>query len=176
MRQRLTIALAALAVTAALTGLVVGPAAAQPVRMTVSLGGGGTGQDPDGSGSATLTLDPEAGTVCFELSWTKIRGPFAAHVHVGAAGAAGDIVIHLFDMKGGTPLAGSIKGVSGCAKNPDGAAIDAVLANPSGYYVNVHNVKFPGGAIRGQLGAGSSPSPTSGSGSGGTPSPYPRSA
>ncbi len=26
-----------------------------------------------------------------------------------------------------------------------------ILANPSAYYVNVHNAEFPSGAIRGQL-------------------------
>jgi hypothetical protein len=27
----------------------------------------------------------------------------------------------------------------------------AIAADPRGYYVNVHNLEFPGGAIRGQL-------------------------
>jgi hypothetical protein len=30
--------------------------------------------------------------------------------------------------------------------------IGEIAANPSGYYVNLHNARFPGGAIRGQLG------------------------
>jgi hypothetical protein len=29
-----------------------------------------------------------------------------------------------------------------------------IAADPSGYYVNIHNNQFPGGAVRGQLAAG----------------------
>jgi hypothetical protein len=32
-----------------------------------------------------------------------------------------------------------------------GAVADDIRSNPSGFYVNVHNAKFPGGAIRGQF-------------------------
>ncbi len=40
------------------------------------------------------------------------------------------------------------------------AEIDAILANPSGFYINVHTTDFPGGAIRGQLQLASSSVPT----------------
>jgi hypothetical protein len=113
--------------------------------------GGGEGQDPDGSGSATLSLDAEAGIACFDLTCTKIRGPLAAHIHEGAVTESGDIVDHSFDMKGGTPIFKTIKGVDGCVRNVDASVIDAILADPAGYYGNVHNIPFPCGAIRGQL-------------------------
>jgi hypothetical protein len=29
-----------------------------------------------------------------------------------------------------------------------------IIANPAGYYVNIHNADFPGGAVRGQLAKG----------------------
>jgi len=29
--------------------------------------------------------------------------------------------------------------------------IGAIAANPSGYYVNIHNKQYPGGAVRAQL-------------------------
>ena len=38
----------------------------------------------------------------------------------------------------------------GCVVNA--MLADALVENPSNYYVNVHNTPFPGGAIRGQLG------------------------
>ena len=39
---------------------------------------------------------------------------------------------------------------SGCA-SADDAVTSAILANPAGYYVNIHNADFPDGAVRGQL-------------------------
>jgi hypothetical protein len=39
---------------------------------------------------------------------------------------------------------------AGCA-TADPAVVTDLLANPTGYYVNVHNAEFRAGAIRGQL-------------------------
>jgi len=39
---------------------------------------------------------------------------------------------------------------SDCVDASD-ADLDAIIANPAGYYVNIHTEDFPAGAIRGQL-------------------------
>ncbi len=157
--RRGTLALAAVAVAALVAAvLVVGPASADgPTVLSATLTGDtvvpGPGDD-DGTGTATVTLDAAAGTVCFELSWSKIRGPWGAHIHRGAEGESGHHVVPFFETRDLIPIPKTITSVSGCVRNVDAAAIDAIVADPAGFYVNVHNRRFPAGAIRGQLGPG----------------------
>lgn len=99
--------------------------------------------DPDGSGSAHVTLNQGAGEVCFELTVSDIAPAVAAHIHVGAAGVPGPVVVGL-----SPPTEGSS---SGCVTGVDPDLIKAIRQNPEAYYVNVHNAEFPGGAVRGQL-------------------------
>ena len=47
------------------------------------------------------------------------------------------------------PLGKTYK-AKGCATAPK-SAITAVESNPNGFYVNVHNAKYPNGVVRGQL-------------------------
>lgn len=98
--------------------------------------------DPDGSGMAQISIVDEIEQVCYEIAVTGIAPATAAHIHVGATGEAGPPVVPLE-----APASGE---VSGCAAASD-AVIDRIKANPSGYYVNVHNAEYPNGAIRGQL-------------------------
>src|SRR4051794_34766530 len=97
--------------------------------------------DSDGTGSATITLKPGSGKVCFKLSWHKIGNPTASHLHEGKKGKAGAVVIPFF---GGAPKH------SGCV-TASKTLIRKVIKTPTGYYVNIHNSKYPGGALRGQL-------------------------
>jgi hypothetical protein len=100
--------------------------------------------DPNGTGTATLKLNQGRGKVCFVLTASNITLPATgAHIHVGAAGVAGGIVVPL------TPPDAS--GISGGCVDAPRATIKAIKKNPSGYYVNVHTSDFPAGAIRGQL-------------------------
>jgi len=98
--------------------------------------------DPDGTGTAMVTLEPDAGRVCYEIDVENIGEPGAAHIHTGAAGTAGPPVVD-FDLPN--------NGLSACV-DADPETIRAISGAPSEYYVNVHNAEFGAGAVRGQLG------------------------
>jgi hypothetical protein len=99
-------------------------------------------------GTALLLIsrpDTGPGTICFQLDAFNIKLPAAAaHIHAGAKGVAGPIVV---------PLAppDAFNHSRGCAKGVDRALITQILTHPYDYYVNVHTSDFPGGAMRGQI-------------------------
>jgi hypothetical protein len=65
-----------------------------------------------------------------------------AHIHLGSAGTAGNIVL---------PLSTGQKFLHrGCVPTT-AAVITAIERNPHGYYVNIHSRKYPNGAVRSQL-------------------------
>jgi len=98
--------------------------------------------DPDGSGEAIITLNQGRGLVCFQITVADIAAATSAHIHEGAVGVAGPVVVGL------TPPTSGFS--SGCVTaDPD--LIKDIRQNPENYYVNVHNAEFPGGALRGQL-------------------------
>lgn len=101
--------------------------------------------DPDGSGMASITINTFKRQVCFALMVDDIAPATAAHIHVGAAGVPGPVVVPLNPP----PTDGSS---TGCANNVDLRLLRNILRNPAQYYVNVHNADFPAGAVRGQLG------------------------
>jgi len=104
--------------------------------------------DPVGNGTATVRLRLGQAQACFTLAVKNLAAAAAAHIHSGAAGAAGPVVIPLT-----TPGAdGTSKGCAATTR----ALVAQILANPGNFYVNVHTSEFPAGAIRGQL-TGTSP-------------------
>lgn len=98
--------------------------------------------DPDGRGTAHLEL--KKSEICFKLSWRNIGHPAAAHIHKGSRDVAGPVVVTLFNG----PRSGS--SLDDCVKVDPGLIVD-IGKDPRDYYVNIHNAKYPAGAIRGQL-------------------------
>ena len=101
--------------------------------------------DTDGSGRAAVAFQADV-DVCFTITAANITLPAAAaHIHRGAEGVAGPIVVTL------QPPAANGR-VDGCTTG-DRAVLSEIRANPADFYVNVHTSDFPQGAIRGQLAA-----------------------
>jgi hypothetical protein len=139
------------------------PAGAAAERLPNSLHGG----DPftavlggHGSGTALVTLNPGQREVCWEVTVAGLTAPaFASHIHKGAAGVTGPVVVPFFNTGFNTPS--SATSFSGCTENVDRALIEDIKDNPAGYYVNVHTScggqpatcgpAWPISAVRGQL-------------------------
>lgn len=99
--------------------------------------------DRDASGTADISFADELKRVCWDLNDLEGLGPITgAHIHRGAAGVDGPVVLPLAQATEG--------GWRGCSNDTAWVqrAFDEGLAN---YYVNVHTAEFPKGAIRGQL-------------------------
>ena len=99
--------------------------------------------DTDGYGAASGVID--GNRFCWAITVRNIATPNAAHIHKGKAGTAGEVVIPLAAPSGGDPGA-----ESGCRSITSALASD-LRKNPGNYYWNVHNSKYPGGAVRGQV-------------------------
>jgi len=98
-------------------------------------------------GHVVVRLNERTLKICWSFSALKLSAngglataPTAAHIHIGAKGVAGSIVVPL----------GATYARKGCTTATD-EVVEAILENAKGYYVNVHNASYPGGAIRGQL-------------------------
>ena len=134
-------ALAAIGVCSAGTGASAG---ASECDLTAALNGrnetDGAGTfglgDPNGTGNACIDL--RAGELCWTIQVENIGRVTAAHIHRGRRRQTGSPVVD---------FAGQL---SGCKEVPV-SIIQEIEASPAGFYVNVHTVRFPSGAIRGQL-------------------------
>lgn len=110
--------------------------------------------DPDGQGRARFEFNLETGEVCFSVRFNDVGTPNRGHIHVGGPEENGGIVLPMFELREdpSDPRHDEIEQgrLEGCV-SADVELLAEIAANPGGYYVNLHNARFPGGAIRGQL-------------------------
>ncbi len=121
------------------------------IKLVTSLTGGEEVPGPadkGGTGQAWVTVD--GSKVCWKVTWSGLSSnpAIGSHIHFGAKGVAGNIVVPFF----GDARKASGKGVDqSCTTVQDVAVLNGLRSNPQNYYVNVHTKQFPKGAIRGQL-------------------------
>jgi len=113
--------------------------------------------DPDGDGKAEVIIDVAAGTACYDIKLKDVATPNRGHIHAGAAGVNGPIVVPFFELRPGDALATDPRHeaieqgrIQDCVSAASTLLAD-IVAHPESYYVNVHNSRFPGGAMRCQL-------------------------
>lgn len=161
MRRALSLTIA---MTAVMLALAAAPAAAQSFTLTAQLSGAGelTGTTPaintGAFGDCTIVVDMAAATIASTVRVFNLpSGVTASHIHVGAAGTAGPVIVNF-----APPVTASNDfGFSGTAAfstivlRPDQGirsiedAVQAILGGNS--YCNVHSNVNPGGEVRGQF-------------------------
>lgn len=128
----------------AIDTVVARPAVAEPTKLKAVLTAeevvpepGPTGAD----GRAEFEADPAVGEICYDLDYDGPQLPTMAHIHQGAPGTVGPVTVDLRIQA---------HGLDACIP-ADGPTLSAIIANPAGYYTDIHTRDHPGGAVRGQL-------------------------
>jgi hypothetical protein len=121
------------------------------------------GAEVSGTGNVTITMNTTrdsagnitAASVDFLATMTGFPAGTtitAAHIHQGAAGCACPVVVSTLIAQGEVTMpngSGSL-----VHTNPSVSPVDIanqIIANPSGFYFNIHSPANPGGVARGQL-------------------------
>jgi hypothetical protein len=99
--------------------------------------------DQDGKGRSRIRIDADNGKICTKIHARHLSTPTAAHIHKGAKGVAGPVVVSL-----PTP---NEDGYAKDCMSADNDLLSEIADHPSEYYVNVHTDEYPDGALRGQL-------------------------
>ena len=152
------------AATALLIGLSALPAAAQTFTLTAKLTGAGeatptaNGINTGAFGDATVVVDMSTRTVTYTVNVFNLpSGVIASHIHVGAEGTPGPVVVNFTvptNSSNDFGFSGTVADTAFVLRPDQGIRsaddmFQAILGNNS--YVNVHSLVNPGGEIRGQL-------------------------
>ena len=136
----------AVALTTSLASTPAFAAASYPVKLKAAATGANEGAgkgSPTGRASANFIVSVSRGTFCYNITSKGLTGINGVHIHKGAAGADGPVVVVMnfkrFNKTG-----------NACVKASP-AILSAIAMSPATYYFNLHTPAFPAGAVRGQL-------------------------
>jgi CHRD domain/IPTL-CTERM motif len=159
MRRSLTSFVLMALTVLAVASMMMRPAKADIVTFTAQLLASNevppiTNADSNAFGQVLVTLDTSNNTFRFDWSVNNVASPniILSHIHEAAAGVNGPVRVDS-QISPGSP----IPAVGGSAVfsrgNLPGAAdvVSRLLANPAGFYFNIHSTLNPGGVVRGQL-------------------------
>jgi len=110
--------------------------------------------DSNAFGNVKVVLDTSTNTFRFDWGVNNIASPtiILSHIHEGPAGVSGPVRVDS-GITPATPIA-VVNGSASFSKSGISGPADVVqrlLANPSGFYFNIHSTLNPGGVVRGQL-------------------------
>jgi hypothetical protein len=100
--------------------------------------------------SGTIT----AASVNFSVTMQNLAGTSVvniAHIHQGATGVNGPIVVNTLVAPGEVTLSGGSGTFTRVGLTTTAALAQSILDNPAGFYFNIHTAANPGGVMRGQL-------------------------
>ena len=128
---------------------------------TTAVGGGE--QNATGTATIVFNLTRDAGgaitggTANFSATVSNMpQGStlILAHIHTGVAGVSGGVLVNT-GLSAATGIAIGANGTGTLTLNgvglTDVTVINNIIANPAGFYFNVHSTLNPGGVVRGQL-------------------------
>ena len=123
------------------------------------------------AGQGTVVISADGSTITYLVTYSGLSGSVAAaHIHTGAAGIAGGVILPL--TAGPSPMTGTLTAANFAASGSVTTFAQAVAAIRAGTtYFNLHTAANPGGELRGQIAVTvSAPAPAP------TPTPKPTAA
>ncbi|MGK0239050.1 MAG: transforming growth factor-beta-induced protein [Candidatus Pelagisphaera sp.] len=138
-----------------LVQLTVGLKAAE-LNFGGAIDGVQSGTGSAASGSATLTLDTDSNTFDLSINISNLRNDLSAsHIHVGASGETGGVLVGIGDMSTYTVIGDFYVLEMTNVEFPAENLVDLLAGNT---YLNFHTPQFGSGEVRGQLNLTSSES------------------
>jgi hypothetical protein len=103
------------------------------------------------TGEATIVISADNSTIWYVVQYSGLSGALAAaHIHTGAAGANGGVILPL--TASASPMVGTLTATDFKASGSITTFAEAVAALKAGTtYVNLHTAANPGGEARGQV-------------------------